>query len=237
MKWLLTTVAVCSVVVGTGCGGGGTPSTEHVTKAHLALMVLPRSALGPAWTRFRDKHPVGFYTNAQSAAGSLDPRITGASLSKDGRLTGYALGYSLRRSRFERALFQGSGALNILTDAELYRDKVGPATTMARGLRDLRALVGKPVRGGAILVRGATFRVPRIGDGAEGIRLEIRIKGFHVHYTEVAFRYGRLLAETIEARADPQNVDTALIAVSRALEGRIERVLTGKIGGSNALGS
>jgi len=101
----------------------------------------------------------------------------------------------------------------------------------------LRALVGKRVRDGAILERGAAFRLPRIGDAADGIRFEISIKGLHIYYTEVAFQYGRLLAEVSEARADPRNVDTALIAVSRALEGRITRVLTGKIRGTDALGS
>lgn len=237
MRWFLATVAVCLVVVGTAFGGGGPPSTRHVTKAQLARMVLPRSALGAAWTRFPDKHPAGFYTNARYAAGSIDPRMTAASLAKDGRLTGYVLGFSLRRSKFEDALSHGSGALNIVTGVGLYSDKAGPAAGMARGMRDLRALVGKRVRDGAILERGAAFRLPRIGDAADGIRFEISIKGLHIYYTEVAFQYGRLLAEVSEARADPQNVDTALIAVSRALEGRITRVLTGKIRGTDALGS
>src|SRR5262245_38552058 len=237
MRWLLAAVAVSWVVVGAGCGGVGNPSTEHVTKAQLALMVLPRSVLGPVGTRFRVKHPAGFYTNAQAAVASADPRETGTSLTEDGRLTGYVLGYSLPRSQFEGTLIQGSGALNILTEVELYRNKAGPASVMAKGISDLRALVGKRIRGGAILERGAIFRVPRVGDAADGIRSEIGIKGLHVYYTEVSFRDGRLLADATEARADPQDVEPALIALSRTLESRIERVLTGKIRGSSVPGS
>lgn len=236
-RWVLAAIAIGSVVVGTAYGGGAARSTGQVTKARLALMVLPRSALGPLAVRLRVKHPAGFYTNVQSATASLDPRITGALLTKDGRLTGYALGYSLGRSRFEDALFRGSGPLNIVTEVDLYRHKTDPAKLIAKGLSDLRALVGKRVRGGAILRRSASFRLPRIGDGAVGIRVEVSIKRFHVYYTEVVFRRGRLLAHAIEARADARNVDTALTALSRALESRIQGVLTGEIRGDSAGGS
>jgi hypothetical protein len=237
MRWLLAAVAVCSVLVGTGFGSGVNPSTAHVGKAQLALMVLPKSALGQLAARLRVKHPAGFYTNAQSAAASLDPRVTSVWLTKYGRVTGYVLGHSLGRSQFEDALFRGRGPLNVVTEVDLYRNKTGPATAMAKGLSDLRALVGKRLKGGALLKRAATFHPPRIGDATNAIKFEVEIQSLHVYYTEVAFRYGRLLASASEARADPHNVDTALIAYGQALESRIKGVLTGKIRNSSALGS
>jgi len=226
----LAAFVLCPVVVGAGCGGGANPSTKQVTRAQLALMVLPKSALVlPA--RVRLEHPVGFYSNAQSAASGINPRVTSASLSRDGRLTGYALGYSLSKSQSQDALLRGSGQINILTEVDLYRDTTGPATKMAQGISDLRALVGKPIKDGATLDRGAAFRVRGIGDAAAGLRFEVGYEGVHIYYTEVGFRYGRLLASVVDGRADPTNVDAAVISRAQALEERINGVLSGKIRG------
>src|SRR5262249_22310799 len=227
----LAALAFCPVLVGAGCGGDANPSTKQVTRAQLAPMVLPKSALVlPA--RVEVEHPVGFYSNARAAAHRIDPRITSASLTRAGRLTGYALGYTLSRWDFEDALLGGSGQLNIVTEVALYRDQTGPATQMAQGISDLRALVGKPLKGGVTLDRGATFRPPRIGDAATGLRFEVGYEGWHIYYTEVGFRYGRLLASVVEGRADPRNVDAAVISRAHALEERIKAVLGGKIGGN-----
>ena len=191
-------------------------------------MVLRRAALAlPAGMSV--KHPAEFLTNGQAAAGSLDPRVTRASLTRAGRLSGYALGYSIPRSKFEHDLIFGSGQLNVLTEVDLYRSVAGPAAVMHKGIQDLRALVGKPVRGGARLVQSAVFRVRSIGDAAVGARIKIGIKGFQVYYTEVAFRYGRLLADVVEARADATNVDPAVISLARLLDERIKGVASGNV--------
>ena len=227
-RGVLAAAAVCSLLAVAGCGGGGSSSTSHVTRAQLARMVLPRSALGGVPVRDWVKHPVGFQTNAEFARGSLDSRLTAASLAEGGRLSGYVLGYSLSHPQIVRALSRGSGAINVTTEVDLYRDAAGAGRVMARGISDLRSLVGKRIGGGATLAHGATFSVRRVGDAGVGFTFDV-IKGVHIYFTEVSFRYGRLLAYVGETRADHKRVDAAVIALARSLDERIKLVLGGKL--------
>jgi hypothetical protein len=170
-------------------------------------MVLPKSALGAEAARLRVNPLSGFQTNAKAASTGLDPRITAASLTQDGRLSGYGRAYVVSLSRGENELAGGAGLVQVGTDVDLYRDNAGAAAHLTRSLDDLRALVGKPIKGGATLVRSATFRVGKIADDAGGLRFEVRITGFSIYYTSAWLRRGRLLAGVFEARADPKNVD------------------------------
>jgi hypothetical protein len=54
-------------------------------------MVLPKSALGAEAAPLRVNPLSGFLTNAKDASTTFDPRITAASLTRAGRLSGYAL--------------------------------------------------------------------------------------------------------------------------------------------------
>jgi hypothetical protein len=188
--------ALCSVVlVGTACGGGGgSSSTRDVTRSELPLMVLPKAAFGRLPPLVSIEHPVGFQTNTQFAAGGFDPRVTRASLTRQGRLVGYALGYSRSLARLKRALGRGSGLLDVGTEVDLYRSSAGPVSRVATSVSDLRALMGKRLKGGATLEGGGRFRLHRIGNAAVGLRLKVGIGGVHIYYTDIDFRYGRLLA-------------------------------------------
>jgi hypothetical protein len=119
--------------------------------------------------------------------------------------------------------------VQVSTSVDLYRDSAGAAGQLTKSLDDLRALVGKPIKDGATLVRSATSHVGRIADGAAGTRFEIQIDGFPIYYTGVGLRHGRLLAGVFEARADPKNVDATVISFSQTLEDRIKSVLSGRI--------
>ena len=194
-------------------------------------MVLPKSAFGRLPAQVQVEHPVGFYSNAEQAKRGADPGVTRASLTRQGRLLGYVLGYSRSQSQLEAALMRGSGPLNVLSEVELYRSSTGAASRMRQAIKDLRRLVGKPIKGGATLERGTTFRLHQIGDAAVGLRFKVRVRVDTpaLYYTEVVFRYGRLLAYTTEARADGNNVDSAVISFAQTLEDRIEGVLRGRI--------
>jgi hypothetical protein len=54
--------------------------------------------------------------------------------------------------------------------------------------------MGKRLKGGATLEGGGRFRLHRIGNAAVGLRLKVGIGGVHIYYTDIDFRYGRLLA-------------------------------------------
>ena len=188
-------------------------------------MVLPKSALGAQAAALKRNPRSGVLSNAQTAAGQLDPRVTTVSLTRGGRLNGSALAFRASLSRTETALARGTGLLGIGSDVDVFRDSAAAAGQMARSLGDLRALTGKRLRGGALLVRGAEFRVPRIADASHGMALTARIEGFDLHVTQVAFRRGRLLAGAFEIRAGSGNANAAVDSLARRLDGRIERVL------------
>jgi hypothetical protein len=191
-------------------------------------MVLPKSALSLP-SNVRVTSPAGFFTNAQAAAHNPDPRITSASLTKDGRLSGYVLGYSLSQAQAENAFLNGAGLFRVVTEVDLYRNASGPTTRLGQGVRDLRGLVGKPLKLHTRLDRVATFPVRGIGDAAVGSRYVIEGQGVHVYFTQVGFRRGPRLASTTEERADSKNVDAAVISLARSLDHRIQGVLSGKI--------
>jgi len=192
-------------------------------------MALPRSALGKDATGLRIHRPVsGFSTNAKFAAEGLDPLVTAASLSKGGRLGGYAIQFVAPEARGVRMLRSGAGLLVISTDVDLYRSAAAAAAEMRKFAKDGRALVGKRLNGGTTLERFTTFPVPEIAHSA-GWRLATVVSPFHIYFTQVEFRDGRLLALAGETRADPKNVSAAMIADARALEERIKRVLSGDI--------
>ena len=199
---------------------------KDVTRGQLALMVLPRSSLGGLPVKGWVERRAGFETNAESAATSLDPRLTRASLTTEGRLTGYALGYSVRRAKLEDALQRGSGPIGVATEVSLYRDTAGTAAEMTRAIRDSRTLIGKTIKGGAKLDHAATFPVAQVGDAAVGFKLRVGIDGVHVCFTQVNFRSGRLLARVVETRVDAKNVDPTVTALARELDGRINGILT-----------
>jgi hypothetical protein len=191
-------------------------------------MALPTSAFGGQAVGLTVNPLSGFLSNAKAANTGIDPRETAASLTKAGRLSGYARAYRGNVSEFESALARGAGLLQVGTGVDLYRDGAGAASQQAKNVDDLRALVGKPLKAGATVVRSASFRVGGIANGAGG-RLEVRIKRFPLYYTMVWLRDGRLLAGVFEARAGPTKVDATVISLAQMLERRIKGVLSGRI--------
>jgi hypothetical protein len=228
---LLASLVVCfAVVVIAGCGGGGSDgSTQGVTRSQLAGMVLPKSALGANARGMRINRESGYLSNARAAATDMDPRMTRNSLSRGGRLFGYALVYRLGESEFEDALLSGAGLVQTGTLVDLYRDKAAASSHQRTSVNDLLALVGKPIKDGATLERASTFNVGRIADAVIGVRFAVRINRLVIYYTEVAFHRSSLLAGVFEVRADAKNVDAAVVSVANKLDQRIRRVLNARM--------
>ena len=228
---LVQASALCALAaVSAACGGGGSSHpTSQVPRSELAAMVLPKSAFGGPAAALRINAVSGFLSNAKAANGDLDPRMTTVSLARAGRLSGYARTFRGTLSRFESAIEAGGGLLVLGSDVDLFRDDRGAEGQLRRSVDDLRALVGKRLKGGATLVRGATFSPAKIGDAATGERFEIRIKGISIYITQVGFRHGDLVAAVFEERADPRNLDAKMISFARVLDGRIRRVLNGRV--------
>ena len=89
-----------------------TASASRPHRVKLALVPLPKSALGPAAHAFSLAHDSGPVSNADAASHTAD--ATAATFKKLGRLTGYALEYG-------NAFTGATGVTDVRTSIERYR--------------------------------------------------------------------------------------------------------------------
>jgi hypothetical protein len=204
-------------------------AAASVPASKLAIMVLPKAALGPAGSSLRlDRSSSGVQDNAASADDSIDPHDTASSLARAGRITGYELGYS---DPSLAALQRGAGLLEIDTEVDLYTQPSAVSAAMAKDLSDFRRYEGKVVDG-VKLRKVEAFDVPRLGDAVFGRRLALSFNGKRVWVTGVEFRLGALEGSAVVTRADGSDVSRQTIALAQALEGRMRGVLAGTVSGT-----
>jgi hypothetical protein len=87
-------------------------SASHPHRVNLALVPLPKAALGPAVHTFSVAHDSGWVSNASAA--SHTPDATKATFKKLGRVNGYGLEYG-------NAFTGGAGITDVRTSVEQYK--------------------------------------------------------------------------------------------------------------------
>jgi hypothetical protein len=211
-----------------GCSDGrSTAPPERPPRAVLALIVLPKVALGPAAAALGEREPSGVLSNARRAATDLDPLVTAHSLARGGRVTGYALQFGLSDALTSTALRRGTGLLQVGTIVDAFRSRHAAGAAMTKTIGDLQRLVGKRLNLGGSLERVRLFRVQGFRDRAVGLVLTVDLGGAHVYITEVAFRAERLAAAAAVTRADARDAVRLTTALARRLELRARRMLAG----------
>jgi hypothetical protein len=201
-------------------GCGHSPKT---LRERLPLMVLPKSAFGEQAHAFGRARPFGYLSNKERAASDFDPLVTPVSLERAGRVTGYARQFGPNRAQTSQAMRKRRGLLEVGSLVELYQDGASVSRQLRASVRDLRSLVGKPVRFGARLEGVNVVRLPGVGDEAVRLTLATRVSGVRVQATEVGFRAGRMAGVVFETRADSKNVDPEVTSLARTLEQQISR--------------
>jgi hypothetical protein len=199
---------------------------EAVKKpSRLALMVLPRAAFGHAAAALPVDAESGQSTRDDEVRTADDPRVTRASIARDGRLGGY--GFALAGVP---ALRTGAGLASAGTEVELFRSSrgarayarlVSAVTTHPRGNSALQALLaGLKVR---------SFRIPGLAHQAFAVRIQGRLGRVDVTESAVGIRIERTFARlnVVEAGAPKVPVN----ALARALERRVARGLAGELSG------
>ena len=190
--------------------------------ARLALMPLPREALGPDAAGFVLARDSGVDSNAD-AARNAGGGVTGAELARDGRITGYTLDYAVTGLSAPGA---APSLLGVQTIAELYRDGAAARKGLAFWRGVTRALNGSTANG---LTVGLVPFVARVGDGAFAFELTYRRAGTPVLYIgDVVFRAGDLLGAVFVTARTKASLHTRTIGLARRLATRMQRVVAGE---------
>ena len=226
---MVRTVGVVALLLAlAGCSNGhSTAPPVSPPRELLALMVLPKVALGPAAAALEKSGPSGPLSNERRAATDLDPLVTVKSLERIGRQSGYALQFGLGRAGAARAFRRGAGLLKVGTLVESFRNKAAVAAAMTKTIDDLERLEGKPLEVGGTLERVRIFRARGFRDHAVALSLVIDLGGARAYVTEIGFRVGRLAAVAVVTRADASDALALTTAIAQRLEARINRVLAG----------
>lgn len=192
-------------------GGGGTAAVASRTLGpglrRLALMMLPRGALGPRFSRFRVDPTSGPVSNARSAMDSLVVGDSAARLAAAGRTGGYRLVYEREP--------QG-----VIFEVERFRSA---AQAQARFPKEAAVF---PAAG------FARVRVGVIGDEAAGFRARVVVLGRRFQDTTVGFRQGALIASVDLVEGAGAANGPRAVGLARSLSRRIAAVLAGQVRGS-----
>jgi hypothetical protein len=234
LRTALTLTAVLSAIVSAGCGGASRDNDlrqalRSANKRDLAVMVLPKSALGKEFATLEIapySHPLGYSSNAQEApSDTIDPKDTGATLGDAGRVIGYDLTYG---DPDLSALKSGRGVLFVKTSVDLFTDDGSARSYVEKIGRDYQRLAGRNLGGGKV-DQVESFLVEEVGDEAIGRRARITSSGVQLSGTIIMFHLGRIVGFASVARADRENEGERVKSLGRALATRIEAVLLGEI--------
>jgi hypothetical protein len=219
-------VGFAAIVAAAAVAGSVLAAGPAITNARLALMPLPKAALGPDAIALPLDPDSGVKTNAQAASDAFG-HVTGADLARLGRLSGYDLDYN---DAAGKALVAGKGLLEVETGVELYRDETAAAHGLAFWRKDTMRATSLHTPG--LSMTTATFPVSGLGPSTFAFSATLKLKGKRPFYgAEILFQVGRLLAAVSVSGA--QEADPRPLARSLApqLKDRIALVLAGKISG------
>jgi hypothetical protein len=147
VKKLLPALAALALVLAPAAA-----SATHAPRVDLALVPLPKSAIGPAARTFAVAHNSGVISNA--AAASTTPDGTPATFKKLGRVSGYALEYG-------NAFTGAAGVTDVHTGIEQYKTAAGAKRGLAFWQREDSKLGALDQSGFG--VENASVKVPAVG--------------------------------------------------------------------------
>jgi hypothetical protein len=215
-------------VVGLAACGGAAPepaAPPYVSKADLAVMVLPQEELDPLAEGFviaSDRS--GWKTHKKAARETVDPEDSAAFLTARGRVGGYELAYESpkRRPRQESSL--------VATSVELLRDEIYASEFLNKQVDDFESRAGLS-HSGVKLAGVRLFDVPGVGDEAAGVRAVLSAEGRRLYLTLALLRRGRIVGAAAVVRAEKHRMETEIVSLAKALDRRIQDVIAGRIEG------
>jgi hypothetical protein len=146
-KTLAAAVLVCAVLASAGVAARSTSASVK-----LAVVPLPKSAIGPAAAPLELSHFSGVVSN--EVAASLRPDVSADSLAR-ARISGYMLDYG-------HAASGGSGITNVRTSIERYKTS-RYAKVVFGDLKQEDAWLGRHLSYGILRVKSTAVKVPALG--------------------------------------------------------------------------
>jgi len=215
-------VAAIAAVALAGTTAGAASGPDAIGTKELALVPLPKAALGaPAanLTLATDSGPV---TNAD-AADSANGDANAKTFTNLGRLNGYSLDYG-------NAFVGGSGVREIQTNVEMYRDAAAAGRGLAFWRKDETKL-GALLRVG-LRVTNTPLTLPAVGEEHFAYRGSIGIAAASPIYgVDEYFRSGAFVVEVSVTAGSAAAATRAAPALTSKADERLGLVLSGKLTG------
>ncbi len=202
-------------------------ATVPVTRAQLALMPLPKSALGRSAAKLPLDSDSGVQT-AKDAADNANGDVTGAKLTQLGYVTGYDLDYS---DQGASALSRGHGLVEVDTAVLLYSSEAAAVRGIVFWRKDDTNLQSMKSAGMNVTLQHVT--VPALGKDGFALVAKATIKGKPPFYAlDSYFRSGAIIAELSIVAADRAELLPLATKLVPAYAARIAGVLSGRIAGT-----
>lgn len=201
-------------------------SRAAIPQSALALMPLPKSALGAAALSLPLDSDSGVQTNSK-AAKNANGKVTASQLDKLGRITGYDLDYN---DAGGHALAVRRGLLQVDTGVELYRSPAAARSGLAFWRKDATS-VGR-YRSLGMSIKVKMFRPSGVLAPSFGATAVLKLSGKPPIYgVELGFVTGRLVGEVSVSAADASDRRGYAVSLAKQLATRIRDVLAGRIKG------
>ena len=190
-----------------------------ISDAQLALMPLPKSALGKTGAGLPLALDSGPVSNAEAARNS-NGQVSAKVIAALGRLTGYSLDYG-------NELSGAPGVTRVATEVDVYKDTASAIRGLAFWKADELNVKGLEALGMTIALKPLTL--PSLGDDRFAFGGTITIFGLKPIYgVDAYFRSGRLLVEA-SVVADEPTANALVVSVLRQTKARVEAVLAGTL--------
>jgi hypothetical protein len=194
-------------------------SASRTHRVQLALIPLPKSALGSAVQGFALAHDSGGVSNAEAAAHSADG--TAAKLKKLGRLGGYALEYG-------NAFTGAPGITDVRTSVERYKT----ATDAKRGLAFWQkedSALGRVDQPG-FAVTNVPVDVPAVGKGHFAYLTSYSASNFApVSGLDEQVADGRYVLDVIVTAGSASAAEALAPSLAKKLDARLRLALKGRL--------
>ena len=226
MPKLRTALPLAFVVLLAGCGAGkdGAAPARKVKRSDLGRMVVPKRDLGALTRGLKlDREWSGRIDNKKATEDTIDPRDTGRTLTRAGRVQGYGLTYA--SWRHPSAL----GVVAVSQGVELFRNEKAASVYLNKQLADFERFRGRKVDG-IKLASVEKFDVD-IGDESGGLR----VHGVYpagrggAFSTSVGFRRGRVVGNASVLLRRDLLVSGDVERIADALDDRVKDIASRKV--------